>query len=81
MPIWNGETWDCNSCKWTNADIRKRCRNCGTVRGQFGHHPDPVIDSQVEIQRLQGLCFDIRAGVAKPEEAFDPRANDHANCG
>lgn len=38
---------------------------------RFGHHPDPEIDACVEIERLQGLLYEARAGLVR---AMDYRA-------
>lgn len=32
---------------------------------KFGHHPDPLIDAEVEIDRLQGLLAEARAGLMR----------------
>lgn len=32
---------------------------------RFGHHPDPLIDAEVEISRLQGLLAEARAGLLR----------------
>jgi hypothetical protein len=39
--------------------------------GRFGHHPDPLIDAEVEIDRLQGLMAEAHAGLIR---ALDYRA-------
>ena len=71
--LWNGETWDCWNCGWVNAILRKCCRHCGKEKlAQFGHHPDPLQDALVEIERLQGLCHNIAAGIATVEEVNNP---------
>jgi hypothetical protein len=31
--------------------------------GRFGHHPEAIIDAEVEIGRLQGLLMEARAGL------------------
>lgn len=33
--------------------------------GRFGHHPDQEIDSEVEIDRLQGLLCEAQAGLVR----------------
>lgn len=33
--------------------------------GKFGHHPDQEIDSEVEIERLQGLLAEAHAGLLR----------------
>lgn len=38
---------------------------------KFGHHPDPAIDAEVEISRLQGLLSEARGGLFR---ALDYRA-------
>ena len=57
--------------------MRTKCRNCGAAKaaeavvsmlrhqplGVFGHHPDPEIDREVEIERLEGALVDARAGL------------------
>lgn len=35
------------------------------VLGRFGHHPDQEIDSNIEIERLQGLLSEARAGLVR----------------
>lgn len=32
--------------------------------GKFGHHPEPAIDFEIEVQALQGADADHRAGLA-----------------
>ena len=39
--------------------------------GRFGHHPDPAIDAEVEIDRLRGLLAEAHAGLLR---ALDYRA-------
>jgi hypothetical protein len=39
--------------------------------GQFGHHPDPLIDAEVEVGRLQGLLMEAHGGLLR---ALDYRA-------
>jgi hypothetical protein len=44
----------------------------GTIKAaKFGHHPDPMIDAEVEIDRLTGLLFETHAGLVR---ALDYRA-------
>jgi hypothetical protein len=31
----------------------------------FGHHPDPAIDAEVEIERLRGLLAEAHAGLLR----------------
>jgi hypothetical protein len=38
---------------------------------KFGHHPDPLIDHEVEIDRLTGLLSEAHAGLLR---ALDYRA-------
>lgn len=33
--------------------------------GKFGHHPDPVIDAEVECDRLTGLLAEAHAGLLR----------------
>ena len=33
------------------------------ILGQFGHHPDPIIDFEVEVDALQGIAYDVEYGV------------------
>lgn len=33
--------------------------------GRFDHHPDPAIDFCIEVDALEGLVADVRAGVEK----------------
>ena len=39
--------------------------------GKYGHHPDPMIDAQVEIDRLQGVITEAHGGLLR---ALDYRA-------
>jgi hypothetical protein len=39
--------------------------------GKFGHHPDPLIDAEVEVDRLLGLLSEAHAGLVR---ALDYRA-------
>lgn len=39
--------------------------------GKFGHHPDPVIDAEVECDRLTGALAEAHAGLIR---ALDYRA-------
>lgn len=39
--------------------------------GKFGHHPDPMTDAEVEIDRLQGLLAEAQGGLLR---ALDYRA-------
>jgi hypothetical protein len=39
--------------------------------GQFGHHPDHLIDAEVEVGRLQGLLAEAHGGLLR---ALDYRA-------
>jgi hypothetical protein len=38
---------------------------------KFGHHPDPLIDAEVEIGRLEGLLAEAHGGLLR---ALDYRA-------
>lgn len=38
---------------------------------KFGHHPDPLIDAEVEIERLVGLLVEAQGGLLR---ALDFRA-------
>ena len=31
----------------------------------YDHHPDPLIDREVEIERLNGLLYEARAGLVR----------------
>lgn len=33
--------------------------------GKYGHHPDPEIDSDVEVERLMGLLAEAQAGLVR----------------
>jgi hypothetical protein len=33
--------------------------------GKFGHHPDPLIDAEVEIDRLQGLLTEAHMALLR----------------
>lgn len=39
--------------------------------GQFGHHPDPQVDAEVEVGRLRGLLMEAHGGLLR---ALDYRA-------
>jgi hypothetical protein len=39
--------------------------------GKYGHHPDPLTDAEVEIDRLQGLLVEAQSGLVR---ALDYRA-------
>ena len=39
--------------------------------GKFGHHPDPMIDAEVEIETLQGQLANAHCGLKR---ALDYRA-------
>jgi len=41
------------------------------INGQFGHHPDPVIDASIEVERLLGLLAEAHGGLLR---ALDYRA-------
>jgi hypothetical protein len=34
--------------------------------GMFGHHPDPAIDFEVEVQAIEGMAAEARAGMEPP---------------
>ena len=38
---------------------------------KFGHHPDPAIDAEVEVERIQGLLSEAHGGLIR---ALDYRA-------
>jgi hypothetical protein len=38
---------------------------------KFGHHPDPTIDAEIEVDRLLGLLSEAHAGLVR---ALDYRA-------
>lgn len=40
--------------------------------GRFGHHPDPAIDFCIEVDALEGMAIDVRAGL-DDAEAFKAR--------
>lgn len=33
--------------------------------GKFGHHPDPLIDAEVEVERLQGLLTEAHMALLR----------------
>jgi hypothetical protein len=33
--------------------------------GKFGHHPDPLIDAEVEIETLQGYLWNAHSGLKR----------------
>lgn len=39
--------------------------------GRFGHHPNPAIDFCVEVDAIEGLAADVRAGLAPKGELAD----------
>lgn len=58
-----GPNWRC-VCRTVNNDIRSRCRTCGKTKlEKYGHHPDPLIDAQVEIDRLEGELWNATHGI------------------
>lgn len=34
--------------------------------GKFGHHPDPAIDFEIEVESLQARLIDAKGGISKP---------------
>lgn len=40
MSIWLGETWTCARCRFVNAVLRIRCRNCGLPRPEPEAKPE-----------------------------------------
>jgi hypothetical protein len=40
--------------------------------GRFGHHPDPAIDFEVEVEELEGMAYNRRVGF-DPEPTLDAR--------
>lgn len=46
------------------ARRRTRSRPTMSTLGQFGHHPDDLIDAEVEVGRLQGALAEAHAGFA-----------------
>jgi hypothetical protein len=36
--------------------------------GKFGHHPDALIDAQVEVDRLEGLLAEAMAALGRASE-------------
>lgn len=40
--------------------------------GRFGHHPDPAIDLCVEIDAIEGLAADVKAGL-EPKKILEDR--------
>lgn len=36
--------------------------------GRFGHHPDPACDFCVEVERIEGIAYERRAGMNDGEE-------------
>lgn len=43
-----GDQWNCN-CGWSNITLRKRCRNCGELRGDAPAMP--FLEALAEIAR------------------------------
>lgn len=39
--------------------------------GKFGHHPDPMIDAEIELDRMDGLLAEAHGGLLR---ALDYRA-------
>jgi len=39
--------------------------------GRFGHHPNPAIDFEVEVESLQSRLFDASHGISKPGYAVE----------
>lgn len=46
--------------------------------GRFGHHPDPAIDFEVEVQSLEARLLDLRAGSASETISSVHRAIEEA---
>lgn len=42
--------------------------------GRFGHHPEPAIDFEIEVESLIGMAFDAAHGIGKPGHA--PRSRE-----
>lgn len=38
------------------------------VLGRFGHHPDPAIDFEIEVEELQSIIIDKELGLRADEE-------------
>lgn len=45
--------------------------------GKFGHHPDPLTDAEVEIDRLKGLLCEAHGGLLR---GLDYRAGTPEGC-
>lgn len=55
-----------------HSDLSVEMGEFGPVAvGKFRHHPDPLIDREVEIGRLEGLLAEAQAGLCR---ALDYRA-------
>lgn len=39
--------------------------------GRFGHHPNPAIDFEIEVESLQSRLFDAKHGISKPGTAVE----------
>jgi hypothetical protein len=39
--------------------------------GRFGHHPDPATDFAVEVDEIEGMVADVKAGLEKPKAVDD----------
>lgn len=40
--------------------------------GRFGHHPDPAIDFEVEVEELTAIVTDVKLGL-RPKDEIEPR--------
>lgn len=39
---------------------------------RYGHHPDPAIDFQVEVEEIQSIVADVKLGL-RPKDDIEPR--------
>lgn len=50
--------------------------------GRFGHHPDPAIDLEVEVEEIQSIVSDVKLGL-RPKDDIEPRLSQamHSRVG
>lgn len=50
------------------------------ILGRFDHHPDPAIDFCVEVEAIEGLAYDVGAGLADANELRERVARAMTFC-
>lgn len=46
-------------------EAERDARDCEEGMPKYGHHPDPLIDAEVEIDRLSGLLSEAHGGLLR----------------